>query len=206
MLRRQLLVGASFVPLLQVLPGESLAQIVQRPEGGGLPEHDEELRVPPAVRTRHGGQIETLGADVHGSLESGIVHVAHVSTTPGSTELQQALRLINNERTKRGVAPLALDSRLRCAAQGHARYMSTARVCGHTGSGGSTFIQRIEACGYKPWRYLGENVACGYSTWSAAMKVWMSSSGHRANILSPRFGNVGLGRYNHSYVQSFGAR
>jgi uncharacterized protein YkwD len=123
-----------------------------------------------------------------------------------STELQQALRLINNERTRRGVAPLILASKLNCAAQKHARYMSTARRCGHTGSGSSTYVQRIEACGYKSWRYLGENVACGHSTWSAAMRAWMNSSGHRANILSPRFRNVGLGRYNHYYVQDFGTQ
>jgi uncharacterized protein YkwD len=222
MFRRQLLIGAGIAPLLPSLPGKSLAQAMEELEAAE-PEHEvhvppaarvkrgepvehegEELHMPRAVLVKRGGQIELLGDDVHGSLESGIVLVSHTTTTPSSTERQQALRLINNERTRVGLASLTLDSRLSCAAQGHARYMSRAGRCSHTGSGGSTFIQRIEACGYRSWSYLGENVACGHSTWSAAMRGWMNSSGHRANILSRNFRNVGLGRYNHYYVQDFG--
>ncbi|MGE3743061.1 MAG: CAP domain-containing protein [Geminicoccaceae bacterium] len=33
----------------------------------------------------------------------------------------------------------------------------------------------------------------------------MSSTGHRANILNRTYREVGFGRYNHYYVQDFGA-
>lgn len=227
MLRRRLLIGAGLAPLLPSLSARSLAQAMEEaqaeaadPERGGfrgppaapvgrgglVERHDEGLHLPRAVRIERGGRVETLGDDVHGSPEDGIVLVSHTTTTPTSTELRQALRLVNNERARAGRAPLTLDARLSRAAQGHARYMNDARVLSHTGRGGSTFVRRIEAAGYEPWRYLGENVARGYGTWSAAMAGWMGSSGHRANILGRNFRNVGFGRYNHYYVQDFGAR
>jgi hypothetical protein len=226
-LRRRLLIGAGITPLLWSLSGRFLAQAVEEvgaeaadPElgkihvppaamvgrGGWVEHHGEELRMPCAVRIEPDGLIETLGNDVHGSPERGIVLVSHTTATPTNTELRQALRLINNERARNGRDPLTLDPRLSRAAQRHAKYLNDARVVSHTGSGGSTFVGRIEAAGYKPWRHLGENVAQGYSTWSSAMAGWMRSSGHRANILSRNFRNVGLGRYNHYYVQDFGAQ
>jgi hypothetical protein len=226
-LRRRLLIGAGLAPLLPSLSARALAQTMEEPEAeatdpelgevhvpptatvgrGGLVEHhDEGLHLPRAVRIERGGQVEALGDDAYGLPEGGIIPVSHKAATPTGTELRQALRLVNNERARTGRAPLTLDSRLSRAAQGHARYMNDARVLSHTGRGGSTFVRRIEAAGYEPWRYLGENVARGYGTWSGAMTGWMGSSGHRANILGRNFRNVGLGRYNHYYVQEFGAQ
>jgi uncharacterized protein YkwD len=223
MLRRQLLMGASVAPLLPALPRTSFAHAVaevaierdadtcippaaKAEHSGPIEHHGEELRVPSAVRIERGGQIETLGDDVHGVLEDGIVLVSHTTARPTATELRNALKLINNQRIKRGLGPLALTAKLNCAAQRQANHMSTARRCGHIGSGGSNAAQRAEACGYKPWRSIGENVACGYSTWSSAMNAWMGSPGHRSNILSSRYRHVGLGRRNHYYVQVFGAQ
>lgn len=227
MLRRRLLIGAGLAPLLPSQSARSLAQAMEELEAeaadparggfhgppaaaagrGGLVErHGEGLHLPRAVRIERGGRVETLGDDAYGLPEGGIVPVSHAAATPTSSELRQALRLINDERARAGRGPLTLDSRLNRAAQGHARYMSDAGVLSHTGRGGSTFVERIEAAGYEPWRHLGENVARGYGTWSAAMTGWMGSSGHRANILGRNFRNVGLGRYGHYYVQDFGAR
>lgn len=39
---------------------------------------------------------------------------------------------------------------------------------------------------------VGENVAAGYPTGRAAVKAWMKSPGHRANILRPGFRLLGL--------------
>ena len=134
MLRRQLLIGAGIVPLLPSLPGKTLAQALKEPEapdfehggvhlppaatverGGRIEHHGEGIHIPRAVRIERGGQIEILGEEGKGSLRDGIVLVSHTTTTPTSTERQQALRLINNERATVGLAPLLLDSRLNCA-------------------------------------------------------------------------------------------
>ena len=39
---------------------------------------------------------------------------------------------------------------------------------------------------------VGENVAYGYPTGRAVVRAWMNSSGHRANILEPRYRRMGL--------------
>lgn len=39
---------------------------------------------------------------------------------------------------------------------------------------------------------VGENVAAGYATGRAAVKAWMKSPGHRANLLNPGYRVLGL--------------
>ncbi|HAJ37114.1 MAG TPA: CAP domain-containing protein [Chloroflexi bacterium] len=58
----------------------------------------------------------------------------------------------------------------------------------------------------------GENIAAGYGTPEDVMAGWMSSSGHRQNILDPDFREIGVGYYQGSgeygvyWVQNLGAR
>ena len=51
--------------------------------------------------------------------------------------------------------------------------------------------QRATAAGYA-WRSLGENIAAGQTSPDQAVGDWMSSSGHKANILG-NYENVGFG-------------
>ncbi len=59
---------------------------------------------------------------------------------------------------------------------------------------GTSPWDRMTAAGYQ-WSYAGENIAAGYGTPQEAMTGWMNSSGHRANILSTNFREIGLGYY-----------
>ena len=43
------------------------------------------------------------------------------------------------------------------------------------------------------WQAWGENLAAGQPTAADAVSTWMSSSGHRANILSTTFTELGGG-------------
>lgn len=43
------------------------------------------------------------------------------------------------------------------------------------------------------WRAYAENIAAGQATPEAVMRTWMNSTGHRANILDPRFTDIGVG-------------
>ena len=75
-----------------------------------------------------------------------------------------------------------------------------------------TLRQRAERAHYLPapgaWN-IGENVAYGYSTVSSVMTAWMSSPGHRANILNGAFTHFGAGRAQGAsaifWTQNFGA-
>jgi uncharacterized protein YkwD len=69
----------------------------------------------------------------------------------------------------------------------------------HTSPGGATMVDRIMGAEYardgEGWM-LGENLAWGtgsLGTPSGAMKAWMTSPGHKANILKPGFRELGVG-------------
>ena len=46
------------------------------------------------------------------------------------------------------------------------------------------------------YRNAGENIAMGHPTPEMVVKAWMESPGHRKNIMSGNFGNLGVGVYN----------
>ena len=55
--------------------------------------------------------------------------------------------------------------------------------------------------------FVGENIAWGYpSPWSAQVEGWMCSSGHRANLMSPDYEELGTGVTGVYYTQDFGSR
>jgi uncharacterized protein YkwD len=90
------------------------------------------------------------------------------------------------------VEPLWMESRLTVAAQKHADWMAQNRKMSHTGIGGSSAGDRIYSEGYS-WTAAGENVAMGYRSPDAVFQGWMNSPGHRRNILSSKYTEVGFG-------------
>jgi uncharacterized protein YkwD len=109
------------------------------------------------------------------------------------------LCLVNAARSARGLAPLRHERRLAKAAQRHAVDMAHKRYFAHDSLDGSTFLDRIRAAGYlresRSWT-AGENIAWGSgsrSTPRSIVRAWMASEGHRANILSAAFRDIGIG-------------
>ena len=99
--------------------------------------------------------------------------------------------------------PLAMNVSLMKAARAHASDMFNKQFQGHTGSNGSTMSARITSAGYA-WKTIGENVySYADSVWHghAGFQVdWGSGTGgmqiargHRANIHSANFREVGVG-------------
>ncbi|MEU1462661.1 CAP domain-containing protein [Streptomyces sp. NPDC005727] len=115
------------------------------------------------------------------------------------------LELVNAERGKAGCSPLTLNATLTKAAQEHSQDMAAHQNMSHTGSDGSSPGDRITGAGYT-WSSYGENVAYGYSTAEQVMAGWMSSPGHRANILNCSFKEIGVGlaQPNSYWTQDFG--
>jgi uncharacterized protein YkwD len=97
----------------------------------------------------------------------------------------------NAERSHRGLAPLAVNDALTSAAQGHAEEMAERRRMSHRGRDFSTPFRRMERAGYR-FERAGENVAAGQPTVSSVMRAWMTSPGHRRNVLG-RFSEIGAG-------------
>jgi uncharacterized protein YkwD len=94
----------------------------------------------------------------------------------------RVLDLVNQERAKLGISPYTVSSQLSDAARRHSLDMATHNFANHTGSDGSSFATRIQDTGYQGFLW-GENINFGVATAEEAMNGWMSSPGHRANIL-----------------------
>lgn len=109
----------------------------------------------------------------------------------------EVVRLVNIEREKVSLAALTSQAQLTKAAQGHALDMGCKFFMSHTGSDGSSMLDRIVRAGYL-YSWWGENVAAGYATPEDVMVAWMNSTSHRDNILSPNFTQIGVGYVNNA--------
>jgi len=131
-----------------------------------------------------------------------------IVTEPGSDELvelpfkvadskpqpdleQQMLEMINHERTSRGIKPLVLDPELTPVARAHSADMFARGYFSHYTPEGEDPFGRMKDAGIK-YRTAGENLALA-PTLEIAHTGLMNSPGHRANILNPNFGRVGIG-------------
>ncbi|MDB5860338.1 MAG: putative rane protein, partial [Ramlibacter sp.] len=107
-------------------------------------------------------------------------------------ELEDAmLDLVNAERTRRGLQPLKADPLLADLARAHSRDMFARGYFSHVTPDGRDLGARMRTArlGYLA---AGENLALA-ATLAAAHQGLMQSPGHRANILRPQFGRVGIG-------------
>lgn len=116
-------------------------------------------------------------------------------TAANAPELRAAvLCLTNAERAAAGLAPFASEGNLEAAGQRYAERMVAERFFDHVGPDGSTLATRLAA--YDGWRALGENLAWGegeLGTPRSTVAAWMGSPGHRVNLLSPDYLDVGIG-------------
>jgi uncharacterized protein YkwD len=100
------------------------------------------------------------------------------------------LVLLNAVRAQARVPALAADAELRAIALGHSEDMARAHFLGHVSPTTGTPEDRIKRAGV--WLTGGgENIARA-ATADGAHEDLMSSPGHRANMLSPRFTHVGI--------------
>jgi uncharacterized protein YkwD len=104
---------------------------------------------------------------------------------------EQVLLRVNSERAAAHLAPLAIDSELQHAAEGHASDMASRRFYDHRSPDGHDLAWRLEAAG-SSFRWAAENIAKGLFTPTEVVDRWMLSSGHRRNILAPQAKRVGI--------------
>ncbi|MCY1259419.1 uncharacterized protein, YkwD family [compost metagenome] len=88
--------------------------------------------------------------------------------------------------------PLAWNSALGAAAQAHSRSMARGNYFSHQDPDGDSAMDRARAAGYRG-RQIGENIAAGQGSPGRALEGWLASPGHCANLMNPRFTQVGAG-------------
>jgi uncharacterized protein YkwD len=111
-----------------------------------------------------------------------------------ATIVDSVFLLTNRERSRASLTPLQRRPELARAAQLQAEQMAAAGKLAHDlpGSRYPTLASRLKLIGYG-YRSVGENVAEGYTSGAALMAGWMTSAPHRANILSARYTETGVG-------------
>ena len=111
-----------------------------------------------------------------------------------ATIVDTVFLLTNRERTRASLTPLRRNPELTRAAQIHAEQMAAAGKLAHDlpGARFPSLASRLKVVGYA-YRNVGENVAEGYTSGAALMAGWMTSAPHRANILSARYTETGVG-------------
>lgn len=124
------------------------------------------------------------------------------------------LDLVNEERTSRGLNALVLDKVLNASADAHSSWMLDNNVFSHSGIGGSTPTERMEAEGFDlsgSWR-TAENIAAQSERGDEGLFddvfdlhiALMNSAGHRENILMPELEVVGIGIQTGTYSYDSG--
>lgn len=175
-----------------------------------------------------GGQNTNYNLSVSTKLLSNEASVSNsqpvipVAATPAAPPVQrnsfldEVLRLVNVERANAntGLKPLVLSDKLNQVAYSHSQDMALSDYFSHTGANGSSPQDRAYKAGYQYSRF-GENIAAGYVTPEEVVAAWMTSQGHRANILNPNYKEMGVGyyylesdtgniNYNYYWTQDFG--
>jgi uncharacterized protein YkwD len=102
----------------------------------------------------------------------------------------QMLALVNAERAQQGLKPVQADPELARVAEAHGRDMFARAYFSHYTPEGKDLGDRIRQArlGYFT---AGENLALA-PTLASAHQGLMRSPGHRANILRPQFGRLGI--------------
>lgn len=112
-----------------------------------------------------------------------------VSADPAS-EIKM-IDLVNKERVSRGLKALVFDERLRAIARAHSEDMFRNGYFSHYSPDSLTVADRALNSGID-FLVIGENLAYAPSV-ELAHQGLMNSEGHRANILSPDYGKIGIG-------------
>ena len=140
------------------------------------------------------------------------VGVAAAAPLDDAGYVARVLDLTNGERQKAGLPPLSLNPQLGTAAQNYSQVLASTGCFEHTCGPVPDFAERDAQAGYSGWTAVGENIAAGYQTPESVVSGWMDSPGHRANILSPKYTEIGIGlvsgggKFGTYWTQEFGAR
>ena len=139
--------------------------------------------------------------------------VGGTAAASGSDFVNQVIELTNKERLHAGLPALKRQPRLQDSAGWLARDMSEHVYFDHRDSSQRDMPARLSDFKYDGYHAVGENIAMGQRTPEGVVRAWMHSPGHRANILSIQFSEIGAAyvppspRNGYGYwVQDFGSR
>ena len=105
---------------------------------------------------------------------------------------KEVVRLVNEARRNNGIVELTYNWELSRVARYKSQDMRDNSYFSHTSPTYGSPFKMIKSFGIS-YKTAGENIARGQASPSAVVNAWMSSPGHRANILNPSFTEIGVG-------------
>ena len=114
-----------------------------------------------------------------------------------SDQETEILGLVNQQRVRAKLRPLKFSARLAVIARGHSYDMAMRHYLAHNSPDGVAPADRISGAGIG-YRTVGENIYMDDNGDPAdvpqrAIKGWLKSPEHRANIVSDKFTETGIG-------------
>jgi uncharacterized protein YkwD len=159
--------------------------------------------VPPPDTTPPPPDSATGWPAAYAALEQGILEETNKRRAAGAD--------CHSEGKFGPAGPLVMQPQLQSSARKHSQDMAQHNYFSHTDLSGGSPFDRMKAEGYTGG-WMGENIAAGNSTVAATMDQWMNSDGHCANIMNPKYTQLGVGyfytstsTYKHYWTQNFGA-
>lgn len=110
-------------------------------------------------------------------------------------QIKDIVKYTNEYRAAQGLPKLVMDTALTRAACYRSLEMAKKGVLSHTRPDGSSPFDLMREYGISYFT-AGENIAytMGYGVSARqAAQMWYNSPGHRANMLNPNFGKIGIG-------------
>ncbi len=153
-----------------------------------VPDFDENLTEKPVVPEKPESPDNSDTPDVPEIEES--TPAATNQSEKEAAFAAEVIRLTNIERSKNGLGELTQDMTTQAAAQ--VRSKEQIQSFSHTRPNGSSCFSVLDEFGVS-YRGAGENIAFGQKTPEEVVNAWMTSPGHKANIMSKNFSEIGVG-------------
>lgn len=125
------------------------------------------------------------------ALPYGRAQYPEVLGTTINIRVAELLQLTNEVRHKYNLNELTLNEQLNRAALLKAEHMFQADYWAHNAPDGTTPWEFLKKAGYD-YFFAGENLARGFSTSKEVVDAWMGSEGHKKNILSSDYQDIGF--------------
>ncbi|KPU44531.1 cysteine-rich secretory protein family protein [Oxobacter pfennigii] len=149
-------------------------------------------KIPDVPQSTASPQISAVPQTPESASAPGIPQTNQSSAgNANSSEESSMLNLVNSERSKAGLKPLASNTELTKLARLKSKDIADKNYFSHTSPTYGTPFEMMQKYGVA-YLYAGENLAKN-STVQAAHQALMNSEGHRKNILSNQFTEVGIG-------------
>lgn len=115
-----------------------------------------------------------------------------LNLTSVKTVEKQVQVMVNTERAKVGLSPLALNLQLSTMARSKSQDMIDKGYFSHQSPTYGSPFDMMKSFGFT-YMSAGENIAEGQPTATEVMNSWMNSAGHKANILNKSYTEIGVG-------------